>query len=163
MDLANEELEKTANYGEKLKQFLTSNNVWHRFIEFNEPVKTVEQAARKVQVDKIAKSIVMVDSNGEPLLAIVPAQRKVSHKKIKIMLAVKDIRLATADEVLRHSGYPVGGVPPFNDIKRVLLDPQVLKNETTIAGGGDIDKLIEVKTEDIVRILKPRIDDITQA
>ena len=157
-----EELEKSSNYSEKLEQFLRSNNVWYRFIEFSEPVKTVEQAARKVQVDKIAKSIVMVDSNGDPLLAIVPAQRKVSHRKIKIMLGVKDVRLATADEVLRHSGYPVGGVPPFNNIKRVLLDSEVLKSETAIAGGGDIDKLVEVRTEDIVRTLKPKIDDISQ-
>jgi prolyl-tRNA editing enzyme YbaK/EbsC (Cys-tRNA(Pro) deacylase) len=163
LDLADEEFEKTANYSEKLKLFLTSNKVWHRFIEFSEPVKTVEEAARKVQVDKIAKSIVMIDSNGDTLLAIVPAKRKVSHKKIKIILAVKDVRLATPDEVLKHSGYPAGGVSPFNNIKRVLLDSQVLKSETAIVGGGDIDKLIEVKTEDIVGILKPKIDDISQA
>ena len=163
MHYADKELDKAPNYSEKLKLFLTSNNMQHRFIEFTEPVKTVEQAARKVQVDKIAKSIVMIDSNGDPLLAIVPAQRKVSHRKIKIILAVKDVRLATADEVLRDSGYPVGGVSPFNNIKRVLLDSQVLKSETAIVGGGDVDKLIEVKTEDIVRILKPKIEDISQA
>jgi Cys-tRNA(Pro) deacylase len=163
LNLADKELEKAPNYSEKLKLFLTSNNVQHRFIEFSEPVKTVEEAARKVQVDKIAKSIVMIDSNGDTLLAIVPAQRKVSHKKIKIILAVKDVRLATPDEVLKHSGYPAGGVSPFNNIKRVLLDSQVLNSETAIVGGGDIDKLIEVKTEDIVRILKPKIDDISQA
>jgi len=163
LDLANEKPRETSNYSEKLKQFLTSNDVWHRFIEFTEPVKTVEQAARKVQATKIVKSIVMVDSNGDPVLAIVPAQRRVSYKRIKKMLGVKDVRLATADEVLSHSGYPVGGVPPFNNIKRVLLESQVLTNETAIAGGGDIDKLIEVKTEDIVRILKPKIDEISQA
>ena len=162
MDVAHEELDEGANYSGKLKQFLTSNNVWHRFIEFTEPVKTVEQAARKVQVDEIVKSIVMVDSNGDPLLAIVPALRKVSHKTVKMILAVKDVRLASADEVLRYSGYPVGGVPPFNNIKRVLLDSRVLEKETAIAGGGDVDKLVEVKTEDIVGILKPKIEDITK-
>ena len=154
---------RTNNYSEKLKLFLTSKNVWHRFIEFDEPVRTVEQSARKVSVEKIAKSIVMVDSNDDSLLAIVPAQSKVSHKKIKIVLVVRDVRLASPEEVLKHSGYPAGGVSLFNNIGRVLLDPQVLKNETAIVGGGDIDKLLEVKTEDIVNILKPRIDDITQA
>ncbi|MGA2628079.1 MAG: YbaK/EbsC family protein [Candidatus Bathyarchaeia archaeon] len=142
----------TPNHSEKLKLFLTSNNVWHRFIEFDEPVRTVEQSARKVSVEKIAKSIVMVDSNDDSLLAVVPAQSKASHKKIKAVLAVKDVRLATPEEVLKHSGYPVGGVSPFNNISRVLLDPQVLKNDTTIVGGGDIDN-----------ILKPKIDDITKA
>ena len=158
-----EQVKYTPNYSEKLKLFLTSKNVWHRFIEFGEPVRTVEQAARKVRVEKIAKSIVMVDSNGNSLLAIVPAQSKVSHKKIKIVLAVKDVRLASPEEVLKHSGYPAGGVSPFNNISRVLLDPQVLKSETAIVGGGDIQKLVEVRTEDIVKILKPRIEDITQA
>jgi prolyl-tRNA editing enzyme YbaK/EbsC (Cys-tRNA(Pro) deacylase) len=108
------------SYSEKLELVLTSKNVRHRFIEFSEPVKTVEQAGRKVQVEKIAKSIVMVDSAGDSLLAIVPAKSKVSHKKLKRILAVKDVRLATPEEVLTHSGFPAGGVPPFNNISRIL-------------------------------------------
>lgn len=150
-------------YSEKLELVLSSNNVWHRFIEFSEPVKTVEQAGRKVQVDKIAKSIVMVDSAGDSLLAIVPAKSKVSHKKLKSILAVRDVRLATPEEVLKHSGYPAGGVPPFNNIIRILLDPQVLEKETAIVGGGDVNKLLEVRTRDIVAILSPKIADISES
>lgn len=154
-------VKKTQNYSDKLKLLLTSQHVWHRFIEFSEPVRTAEQAARKVQVEKVAKSIVMVDSNGDPLLAIVPAQSKVSHRKLKTLLAVKDVRLASPEEVLEHSGYPAGGVSPFNNINRAIIDPQVLKSETAIIGGGDLDKLVEVRTEDIVGILKPKIADIS--
>jgi len=153
---------QTGNYSEKLKALLTAKGVWHRFIEFSEPVKTVEQAARKVQVEKIAKSIVMIDSNGDSLLAIVPAKSKVSHRKIKLLLAIRDVRLASPEEVLTHSGYPVGGVPPFNDIDRVLVDPEVLKSETAIVGGGDVDKLVEIRTKDIVAVLNPKIADISQ-
>jgi len=123
----------------------------------------VEEAGKKVEVEKIAKSIVMVDSTGDCLLAIVPAKNKVSHKKIKSILAVRDVRLANREEVLKNSGYPAGGVPPFNDIKRVLVDPIVLKNETVIVGGGDVDKLMEIRTKDIVNILNARIADITQS
>jgi len=150
------------NYSEKLRTFLTSRNIWHHFIEFNEPVKTVEQAAKKVQVEKIAKSIVMVDSDDNFLVAIVPAKNRVSHRKIKILLAVRDLRLASPQEVLDKCGYPVGGVSPFNNISRVLLDPQVLKNNTTIVGGGDIDKLLEIRAIDIVDVLNPKIADITR-
>jgi prolyl-tRNA editing enzyme YbaK/EbsC (Cys-tRNA(Pro) deacylase) len=135
--------------------------VWHRFIEFSEPVKTVEQAAKKVQVEKIAKSIVMFDSDDVPLLAIIPAQSQVSHKKIKRVLAARDVRLASPEEVLAHSGYPAGGVSPFNNIERVLLDPKLLSKETVIVGGGDIDKLMEVRRKDIIEVLNPQIADIT--
>lgn len=140
------------NYSESLKIFLDSRSVWHRFIEFDEPVRIVEQAGKKVPVKKIAKSIVLVDSDGNPLLAIVKAQSRVSHRKIKKLLAVRDVRLASPKEVLKHSGYPAGGVPPFNNIKRVLLDPQVLNSETCIVGGGDVNKLMESrpKTHTIV-------------
>lgn len=149
-----------ATYSEKLKTLLTSADVWHRFVEFSEPVRTVEQAGRKVPAEKIAKSIVMIDSDGRPLLAIVKAQCRVSHRKIKTLLAVRDVRLATPDEVLKFSGYPVGGVPPFNQIKRVLLDPSVLKNETCFVGGGDVNKLMEIKTDDLLLTLKPEVADI---
>jgi prolyl-tRNA editing enzyme YbaK/EbsC (Cys-tRNA(Pro) deacylase) len=159
---AAEEMGHTPNYSERVRAFLTSRNIWHHFIEFSEPVKTVEQAAKKVQVEKIAKSIVMVDSDDDSLVVIVPAKSKVSHRKIKILLAVRDVRLASPEEVLDRSGYPAGGVSPFNNISRVLLDPQVLKNETTIVGGGDVNRLLEIRTKDIVEILNPKICDVTQ-
>jgi prolyl-tRNA editing enzyme YbaK/EbsC (Cys-tRNA(Pro) deacylase) len=136
--------------------------VWHRLIEFDEPVKTVEQASRQVDSEKIVKSIVMVDSNGNPVLALIPAKSMVSHRKLKKFLDVRDVRLATHDEVLRFSGYPAGGVPPFNNIKRVIADPQILKNETIVVGGGDVDKLLEVVTKDVIDVSNAQIVDIIQ-
>ena len=149
-----------SGYIESLGNFLNSKGVWHRFIEFSDPVKTVEQAGKKVPVERIVKSIVMVDSNGAALLAIIGAQHRVSFRKIKRLLEVRDVRLANAEEVLKASGFPVGGVAPFNLIRRVLLDPAVLTNETCFVGGGDIDKLLEVRTQDIVEMMHPRIVDI---
>ena len=157
-----QETSEPSGQSEKLHADLVSRNVWHRFIEFNEPVKTVEQAGKKVQIEKIAKSIVMIDSNGSPLLAIVAAKNKISFRKIKAFLAVKDVHLASPAEVLFHSGYPAGGVPPINKIKRVLVDPEVLRNETAIVGGGDVKMLMEIKTADIVKTLNPEVVDIVR-
>jgi prolyl-tRNA editing enzyme YbaK/EbsC (Cys-tRNA(Pro) deacylase) len=42
------------------------------------------------------------------------------------------------------------------------LDPQVLNKETAIVGGGDVNKLLEVGTKDIVAILRPIIVDISE-
>ena len=151
----------TEQYSAALRDFLRLSNLWHRFIEFNEPVKTVEQAARKVDIDKIAKSIILIDSEDLPLMAILPAESRISYKKLKALLSVKDVRLANEREVLQFSGYPVGGVPPFNKVKRALLDPQVLKNTTAIVGGGDVNKLLELRTADIVEIVKPIVADLT--
>ncbi|MGD0423446.1 MAG: YbaK/EbsC family protein [Candidatus Bathyarchaeia archaeon] len=151
------------NYSKTLTSFVTSKNLWHRLIEFDEPVRTVEQASRQVDAEKIVKSIVMVDSNDNPILALVPAKSMVSHEKLKKFLDVRDVRLASHDEVLRFTGYPAGGVPPFNNIKRVIADPQILKNERIVVGGGDVDKLLELRTKDVIEVSNAQMIDIIQS
>jgi Cys-tRNA(Pro)/Cys-tRNA(Cys) deacylase len=149
------------NYSETLRTTLVSKGIWHRFIQFDEPVRTVEEAARQVPADRIIKSIVLIGSDKKPILAILPAKNRISYKKFKTLLKVKDVRLAQPDEVLEHSGYPVGGVPPFNKIARILLDPTVQRNTRSIAGGGDPDKLVELETKDIIEFLDPIIADFS--
>ena len=149
------------NYSETLRTTLVSKGIWHRFIEFDEPVRTVEEAARKVSADRIIKSIVLVGSDRKPILAILPAKNRISYKKIKTLLKVKDVRLAQPNEVLEHSGYPVGGVPPFNKISRILVDPTIQRNTRSIAGGGDRDKLVELETQDILELLNPMVADFS--
>lgn len=114
----------------------------------------------KVDADQIAKSIVLVDSNDQPLMAVLLAKNRISYRKLKTLLRVNDVRLANEWEVLEYSGYPVGGVPPFTQIRRVLLDSGVLQKTTVIAGGGDINKLVELHTKDIVDILKPVVAEL---
>ncbi|HZY46738.1 MAG TPA: YbaK/EbsC family protein [Candidatus Bathyarchaeia archaeon] len=149
------------NYSEILKATLVSKGIWHRFIEFDDPVRTVEEASRKVPADRIIKSIVLIGSDKKPVLAILPAKNKISYKKIKTLLKVKDVRLAQSDEVLEFSGYPVGGVPPFNKIDRILLDPTIQRNARSIAGGGDPDKLVELETRDLLEFLDPIVADFS--
>src|SRR5438128_11285182 len=120
--------EAKQNYSESLRTTLVSKGIWHRFIEFDEPVRTVEEAARKVSADRIIKSIVLVGSDKKPILAILPAKNRISYKKVKTLLKVKDVRLAQPEEVLDQSGYLVGGVPLYNKISRILLDPTVQRN-----------------------------------
>src|SRR5439155_1893012 len=114
-----------------------------------------------VSADRIIKSIVLVGSDKKPILAILPAKNKISYKKVKTLLEVKDVRLARPDAVLQHSGYPVGGVPPFNKISRILLDPTVQRNARSIAGGGDPDTLVELETRDMLEFLDPIVADFS--
>ncbi|HEX4919870.1 MAG TPA: YbaK/EbsC family protein [Candidatus Bathyarchaeia archaeon] len=152
----------SGQYSESLRAFLVANGIWHRFIEFDEPVKTVEQAASKVAVYLIAKSIILVDSNNLPLMVVLGAENRISYKKVKAVARVRDVRLANEGEVLTYSGYPVGGVPPFNKVSRAFLDRLVLEKHTAIVGGGDINKLVELRTKDIVDTLEPIIADLSR-
>src|SRR5438128_3143531 len=91
------------NYSEHLRTTLVSKGIWHRFIEFDEPVRTVEEAARKVSADRIIKSIVLIGSDKKPIIAILPAKNRISYKKIKILLKDKYVRLETPVKVLQQT------------------------------------------------------------
>src|SRR5438132_13463321 len=104
--------EAKQGYSESLRTTLVSKGIWHRFIEFDESVRTVGEAARKVSADRIIKSIVLIGSDKKPILAILPAKNTISYKKTKTLLKVKDVRLAQPDEALQQSGHHADGVPP---------------------------------------------------
>ena len=95
-------------------------------------------------------------------MIILGAKNRISYRKVKELAGVKDVRLANEKEVLAYSGYPVGGVPPFNQVKRAFLDSQVLKKDTAIVGGGDINKLVEIRIKDIVENIHPVVADMSR-
>ena len=59
-----------------------------------------------------------------------------------------------AESVLRITGYPTGGVPPFGHVTRVpvLLDVAVQRWETIYGGGGDDRTLLRVAPPELARV-----------
>lgn len=147
-----------------LAEFLKKEKIWFKLHEFEEDVKTAEKASRQVPQEKIIKSLVFMDSNQEPFIVIIQANKKVDFKKVKKVLGVKDVRLASAKEVLENSGYAVGAVPPifYKNVKRVIVDAKTTKIDVVFAGGGDVNKLIEMKMEDIIKLNNAIIEDISE-
>jgi Uncharacterized conserved protein len=66
--------------------------------------------------------------------------------------------MAKAREVREVLGVEPGAVTPLSDrVKslRVVADPGILEHEYLLAGGGATNKLIRVKTADLVNALSP--------
>jgi prolyl-tRNA editing enzyme YbaK/EbsC (Cys-tRNA(Pro) deacylase) len=47
-------------------------------------------------------------------------------------------------------------------MERAYIDQRVLSNPVVIAGGGDINKLVEVKTIDIQKHVRPIVGDFVR-
>lgn len=146
----------------KLENFLKSKGYDFKIFEFEDDVKLSIKASKFVPIEKIVKSLVFLDNNNEPFVAILPAYKKADFKKLKEVLKVKDVRLANHEEVLKYSGYEVGAVPPlhYKNIERVVLDKEVLEIKKVFAGGGDVNKLIEIDCGIIIKENKPIISEI---
>lgn len=157
-------MEKKYFNSSSLTEFLKEKGIWFKLHEFDDEVKTVEDASKKVPLEKIVKTLVLIDSNGKPLIAILKADKKLSFKKVKKALNLKDVKLAKSEEVFEFSGYEVGAVPPcfWKGIERVIVDLETSKMKEVFAGGGEKNKLLEIKMEDLLKLNSPIIADVSE-
>lgn len=147
-----------------LKAYLIRSGVEFEFFEKKE-THTAEAAAKSLEVplEKIVKSIVFVDENRFPLLAVVRGDQHVSRKKLQRVFNLKKAKTASPKIAEQTTGYPTGGIPPIGHRNplRTVIDPLVLENEFILAGGGTRKKMVKLKTTDILRLSKAFVKDIT--
>jgi Cys-tRNA(Pro) deacylase len=128
--------------------------------------KTVGEAVKELQLDRhiILKTVVMIYDSKQPILAYVLGDRKVSYRKLRRALNAKSIRLASPEEVPAITGYEAGAVPPIGHKKpiRVFMDREALKLARVVGGGGKVNRLLSVDTQDILRIMKPEIVELSE-
>ncbi len=138
-----------------LEKYLQSNGIWHKFIKKTETVHTSDAAkAAGVELHRLTKNLVSETNQGEHVLLIVPGNRKVDLKAAAVALKVKNVQLVPFAKAEEISGYPPGGTPSVGHKTnmRIIVDEELLRFETIFCGGGSRDRLVELKTADIVRL-----------
>jgi Cys-tRNA(Pro) deacylase len=119
---------------------------------------TVEAAASAVGVlpEQIGKSLLFL-VDGDPRLIIASGMTRVDYRAMSKYFNVsrKRIKMANPDQVLQYTGYLVGTVPPFGHINELttVVENSVLEQEEIYAGGGEINVLIRVSTNELVRVV----------
>jgi Cys-tRNA(Pro)/Cys-tRNA(Cys) deacylase len=138
-----------------LEKYFENNGIWHKFIRKQETVHTADAAkAAKVELQRLTKNLVSETDQGEHVILIIPGDRKVDLGAAAKALKVRNVRLVPFTEAEEISGYPPGGTPSIRHKTRmrVVIDESLLKFETVYCGGGSRDRLVELKTNDIIRL-----------
>ena len=147
-----------------LTAFLRQNKIEFQFLEKSSTHHASEASkAANIPLDKIAKTLVFVNQNSKPLVAIVRADCSVSRHKLESCSHSKSVKLASDETAERVTGYPTGGIPPVGHRKRmpIYLDEQVVNNEYVWFGGGTRTRLVRLKVQDIIKLVAPQICDIS--
>ena len=141
-----------------VREFIAARSLRARVLAMPDNTHTAEEAARALGTDlaHIAKSLLAHLSDGRFVLCILRGDQRLDRKKLCRAAGAKHMSLAKADDVLRVTGYPVGAVPPFPLKSEVpaYIDPGVLEVDVVYCGGGDVDALLEVPTEELARITR---------
>jgi len=148
-----------------LKKLLDENNVEY-IVHEHKPVYTSEQAAkvRGVELKTGVKALVLKTSNGEFILGLVAADRKIDLEKLAKIVGVKKLKLASPREVLEKTGCEVGSVHPFGNLYglKTYLDRSVLDNTCVNFNAGLHTVSIHMRSEDMLRLIKPVIGDFSK-
>src|SRR5437870_966828 len=106
---------------------------------FSGTTRTAEDAARQIgtEVKRIVKSLVFMVKS-KPVVVLCSGDNRVSLVRLEEIFRTKDVRRATAEEAKTHTGYAIGGVPPFGYTGTIdlVLDEDLVRFDTVWAAAG---------------------------
>ena len=118
-----------------LKEYDTSLNV----TLLDTSARTALEAAKSLNcsVGAIVKSLLFKAENTY-ILCLVAGDKKGSLNKIKKIINIKDVSMASADEVKNITGYTIGGVSPIGHLKKIniLIDNSLERFDSLYAAAG---------------------------
>lgn len=125
-------------------------------LKYHEETYSAGKASQVLGIDvsDIIKSLLFMNEKGEPILVIVPGNRRVNQTQLAKILGFKKLRLAREDEVIEHTGYEAGGIPPVGHKNKIkcLIDEEVMKKEYVYGGGGAVNTTLKIKPKDILNL-----------
>lgn len=151
----------------KLSGFLEKCGIDAEIIDTGTETATVVASSEALGLSrrKIAKSIVFRSDVGVAV-AIMRGDQRVDERKLTDVVGAKFVELADPKTVEEVTGYSVGGVPPIgHDHQRdiiYVMDRKLLGCDRVYAGGGDERSQLSIRVKDIMRLVNPKIADVSE-
>jgi prolyl-tRNA editing enzyme YbaK/EbsC (Cys-tRNA(Pro) deacylase) len=143
---------------DRVRGFLKRWNKDKDIIEHKVSTATVELAAAALGVipARIAKSISLRQAQhtsyneDEAIMVVTAGDMKLDNKKFRAHFGFKP-RMLSAEEVIKHTGYAVGGVCPFllPPGTKVYLDISMKRFETVFPACGSENSEIEITCDEL--------------
>lgn len=122
----------------QVREYFAKNNIPEEIREFPVSSATVSLAAQALGVAEqlIAKTL-SFDVGGEAVLILAAGDARVDNRKYKDLFG-KKAKMLSAEDALRITGHPVGGVCPFalQEPVRVYLDESLRRFELVYPAAG---------------------------
>lgn len=136
----------------KLHAYIQQRGIPAEHLIFETSCHTAAEAAHSAgaTLEDLVKNVCLVTDTGIFAVAIVKGEDRVDDKRVAAFLDAKKAKHATAEAVLAHTGYAVGGVPSFGYTAPILIDERVMEKQWVLTGGGSDRSLVRIATEALV-------------
>ena len=144
-----------------LKKFNSEINV----IYLKNSARTAIEAASSLgcEVGAIVKSLLFKTDNTYSLF-LVAGDKKVSLNKIKKTLNLKNVCMATAEEVKKVTGYTIGGVSPVGHLNKIdtFVDISLKRFNELYAAAGHPNCVFKINFINLQKITNGQTKDLTE-
>ena len=96
------------------------------------------------------------------LAAIISGETRLLYKKIKQQLGLKNVSLATPEQVEQVTGSPIGTVGLVNLKLSTIIDSRLLEMEYVYGGCGVARHTLQINVEDLVKVTQARVFEFTE-
>lgn len=114
--------------------------------------------------EEVFKTLVTVGKTGQHYVFLVPVCKELNLKKAANAVGEKNIEMIKSKDLLPLTGYVHGGCSPIGMKKLfpTVIDASAQKMEKIFFSAGKIGYQIEIKVEDIEKIIKYNFFDICE-
>ena len=149
----------------RVKQVLKAFDPKLTVIVLKTSARTAIEAATSLgcEVGAIVKSLLFKTENSFTL-CLVAGDRKASIIKIKKTLNIKDVSMASADEVKDVTGFTIGGVSPVGHLNKidVFIDNSLKRFESLYAAAGHPNCVFKLDFINLQKITNGSIKEISE-
>jgi Cys-tRNA(Pro) deacylase len=138
----------------RFQELLRELGIESPVVEFEETTRTAQDAAAAIgcELGQIVKSLVFRAKSGVPVLVLASGSNRVDEKRIRELIGEK-LGKADADFVRQHTGYAIGGVPPFGHQSPfpVYVDEDFLRYKSIWAAAGTPNAVFQLNPDELVQ------------
>jgi Cys-tRNA(Pro)/Cys-tRNA(Cys) deacylase len=105
--------------------------------------------------ERVLKTL-MALVDGKPVCVILPSDREVSMKKLAAAFGGKAAQMMKPADAERVSGYKVGGISPFGQMKapRVAIEAEAMAQDLVYINGGQRGLQVRLSPRDAATVLQ---------
>jgi Cys-tRNA(Pro) deacylase len=133
-------------------------------IELDSSARTAEDAANSLncEVGAIVKSL-LFRTEESFLLCLVSGDKRCSLNKLKKITQIKDICMASPEDVKIQTGYTIGGVSPVGHLKKlnIFVDNSLERFDDIFAAAGHPNCVFKINFKNLLLITQGETKDIT--
>lgn len=151
---------------DKTEKFLLNNKIKYEVFEYPKNLRNTIKIAQYLNIksEELYKSIVLLGQNVK-ILAVLPSNYNINLDRFVLVTGLKNLYIATKEEVYDYTGMKVGEVSPMllidKDFK-IFIDKSILLLEWVYLSAGKRGYVVKVRTKKLLYTINPMMFDFSK-